>query len=99
MQVIAVGPDGAEVNPFTRQIRYKAINHPLPEVLRDELRRLGTECGKCRKRIDDARGDKLRDVESEYRSWQKKLNDLLAKLRAEYSTAIERQFIGRWVPE
>lgn len=99
MPVAERGPDGAEINPFTGMIRYCAIIHPLPAVLRDELRRIGRACGACRKQLDDSRGAKLPEVESEYRSRQSKLNTLSTKLRAEYSTQIERQFIGRRVPE
>ena len=89
-----LGPDGAEHNPFTGMIRYPAITHQLPEVLREELRRLGRGCGKCRVELEKARGGEKRlDVESEYLAWQHKLAALLAKLRAEYATMVERKFI------
>ena len=86
MSVIETGPDGAEIDPFSWAIKYQAINYPLPEVLREELQRIGRECRKPHK-------------EPELRAWRHKLEDILAKLRAEHSTAVERQFVGRWIAE
>ena len=86
MSVTERGPDGAEIDPFSRVIRYQAIYHPLPSDVREELQRIGLECRKPHKA-------------PELRAWRHKLADLLAKMRAEHSTAVERQVVGQWVPE